>query len=43
MCRWILSKARQVTGKNKKLLVRLDSAHDAVETRVTLREQQRVS
>lgn len=39
----VLSKARQVTGKNKKLLVRLDSAHDAVETRVTLREQQRVS
>jgi hypothetical protein len=39
----VLHKARMVTGGNRKLLVRLDSAHDAVETRATLREQEGIS
>lgn len=38
-----LANARQVAGKNKKLLVRLDSAHDAVETKATMRQHQKVS
>jgi len=37
----VLKKARKLTGK--KLLVRLDSAHDAVETRVLLRQSDKVS
>jgi len=37
----VLEKARTLTGK--KLLVRLDSAHDALETRVLLREADKVS
>ena len=35
----VLKKARTLTGK--KLLVRLDSAHDAIETRVLLRKQKK--
>jgi Transposase DDE domain group 1 len=37
----VLKKARTLTGK--KLLVRLDSAHDALENRVLLRKAQKVS
>ena len=37
----VLKKARTLTGK--KLLVRLDSAHDAIETRVLLRKAEKVS
>ncbi len=37
----VLGKARTLT--KKKLLVRLDSAHDAVETRVLLKESEKVS
>ncbi len=37
----VLNKARKLTGK--KLLVRLDSAHDAVENRVLLRNSDKVS
>jgi hypothetical protein len=37
----VLKKARTLTGK--KLLVRLDSAHDAIETRVLLRNAKKVS
>jgi hypothetical protein len=37
----VLKKARTLTGK--KLLVRLDSAHDAIETRVLLRKAKKVS
>ncbi len=37
----VLNKARALAGK--KLLVRLDSAHDAIETRVLLRKAEKVS
>jgi len=37
----VLKKARTLTGK--KLLVRLDSGHDAIETRVLLRKAEKVS
>ena len=37
----VLTKARTLTGK--KLLVRLDSAHDAIETCVLLRKAEKVS